>query len=550
MACAPARLSRVAGMTGLVQVLHAAGIAGLFSVFCLGTGIVAVRWLRLTDGLIVPVGFGCTALIGMLAFCAWWASPGFGASFSLACGLGAAALFASQATDRETRRQMRAATPVLLATLLLAATLLCLVHAAGVPAAKRLTWTLPIDDQLPRMFADRIAASRFTGPIDDHWLASDRPPLQTALLLMLRPFLAQAGLAREVVETLCQLMWLPALAALGGVLRLGRKAVFFGLLFCTTSGFFLVNSIYVWPKLMAAALVVTAVAVVIEFDREGGARRIRIAAMAGALLALGTLAHGGVWFSLLALPALPVARSALRRFGIRGLVVVGMTFLVTGAPWTAYKRFVEPPGNRLVKWHLAGDKAVDTRSAFEAVTDAYSKTPFADIAKARWENAKTVALVPPPMTGEHSDAYLRRLQFFYFVPAIGLPLVGALWMLFLRRTGAADAGAKGLILFSFATVAVWVALMFSPGSTIVHQGSYAPVTLLVFLGAASIARWHISLLVAATAFHAVLFFAVWIVTTPTFDGARLNPFLMAAAGLFMAGTIAVLAATRPAAAVA
>ncbi|WP_457395555.1 hypothetical protein, partial [Roseateles sp. P5_E1] len=41
-------------------------------------------------------------------------------------------------------------------------------------------------------------------------------------------------------------------------------------------------------------------------------------------------------------------------------------------PWIAYQRFIDPPGDRLIKWHFAGKVPPGTESALHALVDAYS----------------------------------------------------------------------------------------------------------------------------------------------------------------------------------
>lgn len=534
-------------MTGLLQFLQAGGLGLLFVAVSLGGGTAAARWLGLGAALSLPVGFGCTALAGMVAFCGWWVSRAVGDTVSLALVIGAVALAAAQLSNAHARHTMRASLPATLAMLLLAAAWLCLVHAAGVPAATRFTHPLPIDDQLPRIFADRVASGNLAGPIAGDWLMSDRPPLQAGVLLLFRPLGSGSGLAGETVATLCQLMWLPALIALGQALALGRRNIAIGVAFAATSGFFLLNSVYTWPKFMAAALFLTAVAIMVDGTRAPSGKPIRTSAAIGTLLSLAVLAHGGAWFSILALPALPLAWTTLRRIGIRGAVVSALAFVAVAAPWSAYKQFVDPPGNRLMKWHLAGATEVDGRSSLEAIGDAYARTPVAELWHTRVVNFQFVTGMLGRNPDERWGDYIRRLQFFHLVPAVGLPLLGVVWLVLTRSRGRkADPGSVGLIAHAAATVLVWIVLMFQLGGTIVHQGGYAPLAVLIFLGGAAIGRWPVAAMAAVAILHVALFLAGWILTTPGAGGSSLDPFLMSAAALLSAlGIAAVFPSTLP-----
>ena len=527
-------------MTGLLQVLHAGALGILFLAAIAGPGTVAARRLGLGAAFALPLGFGCVALAGIVSFCAWWIAPAAGNAVSLAVLLGAFALVAARAANASSHRELREAAPVLLATALLTAAWIVLTKAAGVPASSRFTWVLPIDDQLPRMFADRIAAGVLSGPIEGDWLMSDRPPLLTGVLLLFRPLGGGGGLPAETIATLCQLIWLPALVSLGQSLALGWRRIATGVFFAATSGFFLLHSVYTWPKLMAAALFITAVAVVIESMRAGTAKPLRIAAATGTLLSLAVLAHGGVWFSVLALPALPHAWRALRWFGMRGVVVLLLVAVAVSVPWAAFKRYVDPPGNRLVKWHLAGAIDVDDRSSLEAIRDAYARTPVADLWHTRVVNAQFAAGVLGRNPKERWGDYIRRLQFFHFVPAVGLPLLGVGWVLVARLRGRkTDADAAGLIAHAAGTVFVWIALIFQLGGTIVHAGSYVPIAVLIFIGGAAMGRWHTVALACAALVHVTVFLVGWIITTPPADGARVSVVAMMFAATLTAGALAV-----------
>jgi hypothetical protein len=390
------------------------------------------------------------------------------------------------------------------------------------------------------MFADRLAAGNLTGPLAGDWLMSDRPPLQAGVLLLFQRLGGSSALASEFIATLCQLGWLPALAALGSALKFGPRQVAAGLFFAAASGFFLLHTLYTWPKLMAAALFITAVALVISAGRDASAKPLRTATACGALLALAVLAHGGAWFSILALPALPAAWIALRRFGVKGGAVLLLTFVVLNAPWAAFKRFTDPPGNRLEKWHLAGAMPVDDRTTFEAIRDAYATTPVRELWHTRVVNVQYVAGFLGRHNSETWGHYIRRLQFFHFVPTVGVPLLGVCWLLLLwiRKRARGD-GSAGLILHVAATLLVWIALIFQLGGTIVHAGGYAPLALLIFLGGAAMGRWHIAAFTAAAAAHVAVFLAGWILTTPVVEGAMLSPLPMALAAVLMVGALLV-----------
>ena len=50
--------------------------------------------------------------------------------------------------------------------------------------------------------------------------------------------------------------------------------------------------------------------------------------------------------------------------------------VVVMAPWSAYQKYGDPPGNRLTKWMLAGDAEIDDRGIAETIIDAYGEAGF------------------------------------------------------------------------------------------------------------------------------------------------------------------------------
>jgi hypothetical protein len=129
---------------------------------------------------------------------------------------------------------------------------------------------------------------------------------------------------------------------------------------------------------------------------------------------------------------------------------------------------------------------------------------------------------------------LRRCEFlcFFWAPA----LINFGWLaaavLALRRPAALNP-TLGFTAPAIALVsaAVWVLLMFGPGTTVTHQGSYAALLLLL----ASLAAWltalpgwlPYALLVA----QGILFSVTWLLTSPANDYGLPNPFAICAAVL-------------------
>src|SRR6185436_18513402 len=104
--------------------------------------------------------------------------------------------------------------------------------------------------------------------------------------------------------------------------------------------------------------------------------------------ALAWLSHGGAAFSLIALAPWIVARMFRGERG--GWLAAASVFLLLAVPWFAYQRFYDPPGDRLLKWHLAGQEAKDESvGAWQAIRESYRSKTWTEIGAAKTENMRT-----------------------------------------------------------------------------------------------------------------------------------------------------------------
>ena len=520
-----------------------------------GFGTHLHRLIRLPSWFWLPCVSGTAGLLAYALFYVSFVSPNAGRLASVLCWGTSVVLFAAALRDpavRRTLRQRDAWLPALL-TALLTTSYLASAIASDAPVDHRFRFPLPPDNVLPQMFADRIAAGTYglgvtPPPLDADWRSSDRPPLQAALVLATRPLRAgHADWFSQFAATICQMGWVAAFYALGRTVALPRRYLQFVLAAAATSPFFFFNSLYTWPKLLSAWLFVTALAMMAQLARERpgeprvhdehdelGARHAPPTAtsdvmaarvsewtpvVAAGATALALLSHGGVAFSLLAWPLLAAWWKRWRFVPPRvWLAAIAVVVLLIG-PWMAYQQFYDPPGNRLLKVHLAGVEAVDARATAPAIADTYRTLTWSGYLTGRRANLTQQWFGTYPLPVESPIDWVQWQQLLHHVPLIGFLSVGYFVLLWSPpRAGLPDASLRliqQLTWYALGTAAVWIALMIVPSSTLVHQGSYVMTALLLFCAASltamlpPAARWTL------LALHVLLFATCYLFSTRT-----------------------------------
>jgi hypothetical protein len=540
-------------MTGAVfQGLHALWVTALFIALGLALGTLVAQRLRLPAFFWMPLVLAASGFSAYLLFWIYFFWPVEARTVSTVAIAASALTFAIMIARPSVGRYLAtpdAWLPGLLMLLLLTAYLACL-RWTDTDAPRRFTVSVPyVDNILPHYIADRMYYGYFRGPGPPPPLAadatgtrsSDRPPLQTAIVLAVRP-LQQANDAwtYQALATACQLAWVPAVYALSRALALRRRQIVAVLIATACSGFFLFNSLYTWPKLLSASLMLTGLALLIWTVRTAQThttqtRTIAVASTIAALWTLGLLAHSSVVFSIVALPLLAMSLRAWRTFSIASIVVGLCTAVVLLTPWLAYQRYYDPPGNRLVKQHLAGVEAIDSRSTLQAIADGYRGMTASAWLVGRWANIREQWFVGG--SGRtHPVDWIQWQQFFHNVPALDVLAIGYV-VAFVRRwrrskTATDDeydivnrvAGNResdrllgALALYAIGALIVWIVMLFTPGAAMIHHGSYATTTILLVCGAAWVATIPRAWSMVVLALHVAIFAAAWLAMRASTD---------------------------------
>jgi hypothetical protein len=359
-------------------------------------------------------------------------------------------------------------------------------------ASTRFIGPLPADNAIPYFFAEWFFhhGHHGTPPVfPGEWLASDRPPLQVGYVLSQRPLEAgDTELNYQVLGVVLQQLWIVGLWALLLAARVGR--VTRALAICTVllSDVAIVNGFFVWPKMLPAALLLAAAALVVTPLWPRLRSSFWGAVLVAALFGLAMMGHGSSVFAIIPLALIAALRGLPSWRWVGVAVLVGVVVM---APWSAYQKYGDPPGTRLVKWQLAGVEKIDDRGIGEALADAYREAGVGGTLHNKAENFVTMSGGGPMATqveeavsaGEDGDLrsvveHARSISFFYLLPSMGLLLLAPLLMLLGRRRGRLRSPEWSLALTCFTVFAVgavfWGLLIFGnlTARTVIHAGSF------------------------------------------------------------------------------
>jgi hypothetical protein len=458
------------------------------------------------------------AAAGALVFWAYFLHPIAGRAASaivLLLGVACAAALVHLRRFRDVLRQQDVAYPLGLMFLLPLGyfAVFGIVSVAGGDMASNMF--LANDNFIPHYFAEHLYAGTDPRQLLADWHSSDRPPLQTGLVLVQRPLAQLHGLPivqYQMLGTIFQCTWVAAVWALGRQLGLHGRKLAVVLAFCATASFFAFHSLYVWPKLLAGTLTVVPVLVLVW---PGGRTSWAAVLTAGTSAGLALLAHSGAAFALVGL-ALFLLRP--RRFPGLDKVFAGIAACaLVVAPWIAYQRCYDPPGNRLLKWHLASAVPIDNRSAWQAVREAYTALTPAEVAAHKWANVKALVGLPwlePTYRGPGWRAAWKSGEYYNLLKTLGVLNVGWLvlavpWLR--RQPDPSLAEARTLLALALAGLAVWILLMFGPGATMIYQGAFATVIMLFVALATAVATLPRRAIVALFVLHVLDLIVIWLI---------------------------------------
>lgn len=466
---------------------------------------VAVVLLAMRRGLksaplLIGVALLASGALSYIAFWAYFAAQPVGATYDfLLFGASVLAIgfcWRQGGLDGEVLRKLR--TPLLLwvfgsAFVLFFGFLHGGYHNPIPMAALRFSGQLPSDNDIPRYFTEWFATHGHQHPPEypGEWLFSDRPPLQVGYTLAQRGFFNTAqGLHYQILCVIEQCLWIPAMwAVLVAVpLRKVTRAVAMGA--AMISDVAIIHGFFVWPKLIAAAFLLAALAVILSPEWRQDRRDLRVAALIGGLLGLSMLSHGSSIFGVIPLVIFAAFRGVPNW---RWVATALAALLVLYVPWSAYQKYEDPPGNRLLKWQLGGETEVNSEGTVEAIENGYSAVGFDGAVDLKEENFEEMA--GWPRTKHEFEGAVEALEagkpgiamqivrgdrFFSLLPFLGILLLGPIAMIIAwltKKKRDPEEWRFALLCFGFFLIACvsWGLLLFgTPDSrTTIHVGSLA-----------------------------------------------------------------------------
>jgi len=457
---------------------------------------------------LVSVSLMSIGLVGYLAFWVYFLSPFAGKYYSFTVFIGSCSVIvgALKKSFRDSFLLIRSiSAPCILVVLAgIFTTSLGYLHGGedapvDFPASRFGPPRLAHDNEIPGIFADAVIDGHIPKPLVADWLSSDRPPLQTGVLLYSNPLLpGRRELRYQTVSIILQCLFLGSLWMFLRACRCGKRVICLILSVCAFSGFTFLNTFYTWPKLFPVAFLLAGLSYVLGNRFWSLRSKIRGGAIVGLAFGLALLGHGGSMFAIVGmLAALPLLRRHPTPRWYIGLFA-GLLLLYT--PWALYQRLYDPPGDRLLKWHLAGAIASRPQESFSHVFfERYGKLSWAEIIRFKAENLKYLAgdlkditwpsevllkhLVDDhPYARSAAGASLRANFFYHWIPCIGpavlAPMLIPILLAYKRRGRQFIAGAS-MWMCVVMILLIWCLTMFGPHTTLVHQGTYLSIVLAI-----------------------------------------------------------------------
>lgn len=482
---------------------------------------------------------GC-GVAGCVLFAAWFASPALGRMASAITLLTCALCVVRRSVPWGTLRP-----PLLLAAVIALMYVSVAADHGGMARANNTVahrYWVSVDNSIPELFVAALMQGReaLQGYLVGDWLSSDRPPLASGMMLILYPFVTSGNKspAAFMLGVALNILWVFGAWAFLVSLNIRKSIIRYVLICVALTGAVFVNTVYTWPKMIAACYVLMGAALINQSSKLDARRAV----LGGASIALAMLSHGASIFGILGLSHAGIQILRSRRW--RSALLMAATAAVLYTPWMAYQKLFAPPGDRLIKWHLAGEIPVSEARPLASIQSAYGALAFTDWLRYKGMNLATMAgvgghkPVPGAMDGwtDTASANIRKrsLQALLIAPFVlwlGLP-----WL----RHAALDREQKRTLLWQVGLATASYCLLEyggnSESATWLHTAPLSLLLALCFLGALG-ASSHPIVAGAILTAQLFAFIHLWVVgpamqgAAPDADLSRWHPMLSFVAGL-------------------
>src|SRR5438270_2389376 len=304
------------------------------------------------------------------------------------------------------------------------------------------------DNQIPLTVAQILANGPSLGEVTfGPWKVSDRTPLLACLLFppvtLLRhfPHLVSSGTERTILQMRSfgvQNSWVLPVWAILRRMRFRQRECAAALLLLAATPFIFFNTVYVWPKLLAATFCLIQFLYLGLLEKEDRPAFFSVV-ISGIAAGLAVMSHGSAAIAVLAIYLVAL----LRAFRARWFQVVlsGAVSAVVTIPWLIWSKTVAPTINPLPRFLLTADFGFSEkapRGVLDSALQMYGSMPFST-----WLQAKLVALktlagfdlsIARMALGPFKDPFqgfesIRAYQFLFHVPSLGLLLIPLAWVL-------------------------------------------------------------------------------------------------------------------------
>jgi hypothetical protein len=224
---------------------------------------------------------------------------------------------------------------------------------------------LASDNTLPWMVLENIYIKEIiASPLFADWLMSDRPPLMSALestFFSFFPFNYRVGNSNlNVIKYQIFGMFLNILSVYFIAVLTSKRNRILLTIILLVSPMMMVSTVYLWPKLLGAGFIAIGLIAYNEKQYDKSALSFLLA----------YLSHGVSIYVIIPILLLSIYK---KNYSLIKELIKNSYILV---PWIIFQKYIDPPGDRLLKYHLADVQALTNNSFLNEFIRSYQSINF------------------------------------------------------------------------------------------------------------------------------------------------------------------------------